>query len=78
MNADRLTIGQLATVVDRAPKTIREWEQTGRLPTQLHPRRGPGGVRFWTNQQAERILLWMDQQGLRTAKSPKNQRARSR
>jgi DNA-binding transcriptional MerR regulator len=64
MNSHKLTIGQLAQIVDRAPKTIREWEENGRLPAQLLPERGPGRTRLWTNEQAARILVWMGEQGL--------------
>lgn len=73
--SDRVYIGELAEILERKPDTIRGWERTGRLPTDLCSQRGQDvdgylGWRYWTSDQVEGIKQWLAKQplsGFRTA-----------
>lgn len=70
--ADRLSIGDLAAKVNRRPHTIRQWERENLLPVKLVPRRDDRGRRYWTEHQAEEILLWMVRKDMRPGKGLKH------
>jgi hypothetical protein len=66
----RFYIDELASreVLNRKADTIRKWDQTGRLPNHLKPRRGTRGWRYWTDKQVygpRGLLWWMEKNDMR-------------
>ncbi len=57
----RIYLAELATIVDRVPHTIRQWD--GSLPEDLKPHRDERGWRYWTPAQAQAIKAWMKREG---------------
>ena len=68
MKSDTYRISELATIINRVPHTIREWERTGRLPQSLRPERDERGWRLWTGEQVEAIKEWIIKEDLRPGK----------
>lgn len=54
-----LSIGELASKLNRVPHTLRMWEYKNMLPGHLLPIRDARGRRYWTNEQYDGICQWI-------------------
>lgn len=65
---ERIYISQLAQIVDRQVGTIRKWEELGKLPKHLLPKRGYRTWRYWSHSQVygpRGIIAWMKRNDMR-------------
>ena len=51
---------ELAQIVDRSIQTIRVWEYKGELPMHLRAHRDSRGWRYWTPEQVDKIVEWIE------------------
>lgn len=66
--AKHIYIYELGRIVDRQPATIRKWENDGKLPKHLLPKRGKKNHRYWTHGQVfgpRGIIAWMKKHDMR-------------
>jgi len=59
------TIGEVADELDRVPHTIRIWIYQHRLPEELMPQRDERNWRYWTEEQVEKLKVWVVENDMR-------------
>lgn len=65
----RVYIKEAAERLDRRMGTLRKWDVEKALPIELRPRRGKKGWRYWTDDQIEKILKWIEDTDRRPGKA---------
>jgi DNA-binding transcriptional MerR regulator len=63
-----LYIGEVAKELGRVQHTIRQWGRDKRLPKELMPSRDDNGWRYWTEEQVEKLKIWIVETDLRPGK----------
>jgi hypothetical protein len=56
----RVYIAELASVLDRTQHTIRLWQRDRILPHGTYPARDSRGWRYWTPEQVDLIMAWLE------------------
>lgn len=58
-------IGEAAELLNRKPRTLREWEHSDVLPEHLTPPRDKHGRRVYSAELVEHIREWLIARGVR-------------
>lgn len=66
MSEKLLTISEAAALLNRKARTLRDWEQSGRLPEHLYPIRDHKGDRRYSLELVEHIREWLVAEGSRS------------
>jgi hypothetical protein len=56
----RVYVAELAAILDRTQHTIRCWQRDKMLPRGAYPRRDERGWRYWTPEQVDIIVAWLE------------------
>lgn len=56
---EKIYIREAAEALNRKMGTLRKWDQSGILPSDLVPQRGSRGWRYWTEEQVEGLQEWL-------------------
>jgi DNA-binding transcriptional MerR regulator len=56
----RIYVKELAQSIDRTQHTIRQWEKARILPRRALPMRDERGWRYWTPEQVDLIVAWLE------------------
>lgn len=76
MPEKRNSIKDVAHALGRVPHTLRVWENDGRLPKALIPKRDERNWRYWTDEQVKALKQWVIDEDMRPGKGLRAAQAR--
>jgi hypothetical protein len=56
----RIYLAELGGIIDRTQHTIRQWTRDKALPLGAMPQRDERGWRYWTPEQVDLIVAWLE------------------